>query len=135
MEKLRLGKVLIRNRHALEWETAEQIAKRKSVDKRGAKSDEAYVRDVLGEMASAHNILVINDEAHHAWRVPAGGNISGVAKDEISTKQRNGSAVWIAFMLLAGLPTVSIFLRLRSRRRGRRVMKNPCSAGSFQTSA
>ena len=83
MDKLRLGKVLIRNRHALEWETEEQIAKKKGVDKRGAKSDEAYVRDVLGEMASARNILVINDEAHHAWRVPAGGNVSGVAKDEL----------------------------------------------------
>jgi hypothetical protein len=26
------------------------------------------VRDVLGEMASAQNIVVINDEAHHALR-------------------------------------------------------------------
>ena len=40
------------------------------MDKRGAKSDEAYVREVLGEMACASNLLVINDEAHHAWRVP-----------------------------------------------------------------
>ena len=39
------------------------------MDKRGKKSDEAYTREVLGEMASASNILVINDEAHHAWRV------------------------------------------------------------------
>lgn len=82
MDKLRLGKVLIRNRHALEWDTEEQIAKRKGVDKRGAKSDEAYVRDVLGEMAAARNILVINDEAHHAWRVPAGAQINA-SKDEI----------------------------------------------------
>ena len=46
-EKLRLGKVLIRNWHAMNWETEEHVAKKKSVDKRGAKSDEAYVRDVL----------------------------------------------------------------------------------------
>jgi len=39
------------------------------VDKRGVKSDEAYAREVLGEMANASNLLVINDEAHHAWRV------------------------------------------------------------------
>lgn len=38
------------------------------MDKRGAKSDEAYTREVLGELASAQNILVTNDEAHHAWR-------------------------------------------------------------------
>lgn len=69
LDKLRQGKVLVHNWHALGWETEEQIKKRRSVDKRGAKSDEAYTREVLGEMAGAHNILVINDEAHHAWRV------------------------------------------------------------------
>ena len=82
-EKLRQGKVLIRNWHALNWETEERIAKKRGVDKRGAKSNEAYVREVLGEMASARNILVINDEAHHAWRIPAESKIKGVAKDDI----------------------------------------------------
>ena len=69
LDKLRQGKVLVRNWHALAWESEEQIQKRKGVDKRGAKSDEAYTREVLGEMANARNILVINDEAHHAWRL------------------------------------------------------------------
>ncbi len=69
LDNLRQGKVLIRNWHALAWDSEEQIKKRRSVDKRGAKSDEAYTREVLGEMATAHNLLVINDEAHHAWRV------------------------------------------------------------------
>lgn len=68
-EQLRQGKVLVRNWHILNWETDEKVKKRRIVDKRGAKSDEAYVRDVLGEMATARNIIVINDEAHHAWRV------------------------------------------------------------------
>ena len=67
-DKLRQGKVRIVNWQMLEWETDEQIAKRKTVDKRGAKSDEAYTREVLGDMANCSNILVINDEAHHAWR-------------------------------------------------------------------
>ena len=83
MDKLRLGKVLIRNWHALNWESEEQIAKKKGVDKRGALSDEAYVREVLGEMARAQNILVINDEANHAWRVPAESKIRGVSRDEL----------------------------------------------------
>jgi len=83
LDKLRQGKVIIRNWHALNWETDEKIAKKRSVDKRGAKSDEAYVRDVLGDMASARNILVVNDEAHHAWRVPAESKVKGVSKDEI----------------------------------------------------
>ncbi|MDP3115467.1 MAG: DEAD/DEAH box helicase family protein [Candidatus Cloacimonadaceae bacterium] len=68
-DKLRQGKVQIRNWHALAWDSEEQIQKRRSVDKRGAKSDEAYVRETLGEMSNARNILVINDEAHHAWRL------------------------------------------------------------------
>ena len=72
-----------RNWHALNWETDEQIGRKRSVDKRGAKSDEAYVRDVLYEMAPARNVLVINDEAHHAWRVPAESKVKGVAKADI----------------------------------------------------
>ena len=80
MDKLRLGKVLIHNWHALNWETEEQAAKKRSVDKRGAKSNEAYVREVLGEMANARNIVVVNDEAHHAWRVPAESKVKGIKK-------------------------------------------------------
>ena len=83
MEKLRQGRIIVRNWHALNWETDEKIKKKRSVDKRGAKSDEAYVREVLGEMATANNILVVNDEAHHAWRVPAESKIKGIAKEEI----------------------------------------------------
>ena len=73
----------VRNWHTLDWDSEEQITKRRSVDKRGALSDEAYVREVLGEMHSAENLLVINDEAHHAWRVPPKVKIAGVSKDEL----------------------------------------------------
>ena len=83
LDKLRQGKVLVRNWHTLNWESEERIARKKSVDKRGAKSDEAYVREVLGELASTRNILVINDEAHHAWRIPAESKIKGVKKEDI----------------------------------------------------
>lgn len=92
-DKLRQGqtcRVLVRNWHKLDWESEEQILKKRSVDKRGAKSDEAYVRDVLGEMASAQNLLVINDEAHHAWRVPPKSRVAGVSKEEV-----NEATKWI----------------------------------------
>ena len=86
LDKLRQGRVLVHNWHALNWETDERLSRRRSVDKRGAKSDEAYVRDVLGEMARARDILVLNDEAHHAWRVEARTTRPrGVAKDEVET--------------------------------------------------
>ena len=83
IEKLRKGKVIIKNWHALNWETEEKLSKKKTVDKRGAKSDEAYVIEVLEEMAQAKNIIVINDEAHHAWRVPAESKIKGLKKEDI----------------------------------------------------
>jgi type III restriction enzyme len=76
LEKLRQGRVLVRNWHVLNWESAEQLEKKRGVDKRGPKSDEAYAREVLGEMANVRNLLVINDEAHHAWRV----NVEAVGK-------------------------------------------------------
>ena len=85
-DKLRQGqtcRVLVQNWHKLDWESEEQLSKRRSVDKRGALSDEAYVREVLGEMQSAENLLVINDEAHHAWRVPPKVKIAGISKDEL----------------------------------------------------
>ena len=90
METLRQGKVKIINWHSLAWDSEERLAKRKTVDKRGAKSDEAYVREVLGDMANANNIIVINDEAHHAWRIPAESKIKGVKKEDIEE-----STVWV----------------------------------------
>jgi len=87
-ERLRQGRVLVRNWHALAWESDERLAKRHSVDKRGAKSDEAYVREVLGELAQTRSLLVINDEAHHAWRVPA--EKTGASKAEVEE-----ATVWV----------------------------------------
>jgi type III restriction enzyme len=82
-DALRQGKVKVANWHKLDWESEERIAKRKSVDKRGALSDEAYVREVLEDMATAQNIVVINDEAHHAWRIAPKSTIKGVAREDI----------------------------------------------------
>jgi type III restriction enzyme len=82
-DKLRQGRVIVHNWHKLGWETEERVARRRSVDKRGAKSDEAYVREVLGELAASPDLMVINDEAHHAWRVPAESKVAGVKKEDI----------------------------------------------------
>ena len=89
-EQLRQAKVIIRNWHALAWDTDEKLAKKRSVDKRGAKSDEAYAREVLGELANSKNFIVINDEAHHAWRIPAGAKLS---RDE--KKDAEEATIWI----------------------------------------
>ena len=93
MDKLRQGKVLITNWQALAWDSEDAIKKRHSVDKRGAKSDEAYVREVLGEMSHAQNILVINDEAHHAWRKNPENKVR-LSKEEKEAEQQ--ATVWIS---------------------------------------
>lgn len=89
-EQLRQAKVVIRNWHALAWDTEERLKKKRSVDKRGAKSDEAYAREVLGELANSKNFLVINDEAHHAWRIPVGAKLSREEK-----KDAEEATIWI----------------------------------------
>ena len=93
MDKLRQGKVIIVNWQALAWDSEEAIKKRHSVDKRGAKSDEAYTREVLGEMAAATNILVINDEAHHAWRKNP-ENKAKLTKEQKEAEQQ--ATIWIS---------------------------------------
>ena len=96
MDKLHQGKVLIINWQTLSWETDEAIAKRKSVDKRGAKSDEAYTREILGDMANAQNILVINDEAHHAWRNNPENKLKVSRKDKELSESVQEATVWIS---------------------------------------
>ena len=84
MDKLRQGKILIHNWHTLAWDSQEKLDDKikkgnlRTVDKRKRTeiSDEAYTRSVLKDMANAKNIIVINDEAHHAWRT----NIGAVGK-------------------------------------------------------
>ena len=99
MDKLRQGKIIIHNWHSLSWDTQDKLDDKikkgqlRSVDKRKRTeiSDEAYIRQVLGEgMENARNIIVLNDEAHHAWRVPAESKVKGVKKEDIDE-----STIWV----------------------------------------
>ena len=90
--RLRQGKVQVLNWHKLAWETEEKLKKKRSVDKRGAKSDAAYAKDVLRDMASARNFLVINDEAHHAWRVNLASPQWGQGVDKESVQE---ATIWV----------------------------------------
>ena len=91
LSNLRQGNIHIENWHSLMWDNEEALQKRKSVDKRGKKSDEAYLRDILGSMSKTKNILVINDEAHHAWRHRSeDAPVKGVDK-----KEKERATCWI----------------------------------------
>lgn len=54
----------------------------RSVVKKGPESDEAFTRRVLGKLAAYRDIIVINDEAHHAYRKPADVKISRKEAEE-----------------------------------------------------
>ena len=71
-ERLEEVEIVIENWHSLMPLKEPEF----SVVKKGAESDEAFVRRVLGSMAQHRDILVLNDEAHHAYRKPAEAKIS-----------------------------------------------------------
>ena len=81
-DKLPQGKVVVRNWQSLAWDDEDAVKKKHSVDKRGVISNEAYARSVLGEIAHHKDLIVINDEAHHAWRVNPSGKYSKDEKEE-----------------------------------------------------
>jgi type III restriction enzyme len=65
--KLNQAEILIENWHTLmPLKQAER-----SVVKKGAESHKSFVRRVLGKLSNNKDIVVINDEAHHAYRIPA----------------------------------------------------------------
>ena len=71
-QKLNQVELLIDNWHSL-MPLKEQA---KSVVKKGLESDEAYVKRVLGKLSAYKDLVIINDEAHHAYRKPAEVKVS-----------------------------------------------------------
>ncbi|HZU45410.1 MAG TPA: DEAD/DEAH box helicase family protein, partial [Terriglobales bacterium] len=71
MSKLNEGFVVVTNWHVLEPQQGNQVGGvGAAVVKRGAESDTALVARVLGrEVGGKQNILVMNDEAHHCYRL------------------------------------------------------------------
>ena len=71
-QKLNRMDILIENWHTL-MPLKEQD---RSVMKKGKESDEAFARRVLVKLADCRDLIIINDEAHHAYRKPADVKIS-----------------------------------------------------------
>lgn len=64
---------------------------KRSVLKRGRESDAAFCRRVLTDLGPNGRVLVLNDEAHHAYRFPDGvGAVKGNDADEVRE-----ATVWI----------------------------------------
>lgn len=71
-QKLNRAEVLVENWHSL----MPLKEPERSVVKKGAESDRAFVRRVLGKLSGSKDIVVLNDEAHHAYRIPADAKVS-----------------------------------------------------------
>ncbi|MEM3143917.1 MAG: DEAD/DEAH box helicase family protein [Candidatus Nitrosotenuis sp.] len=90
-DNLRQGKIKIINWHMLSPLDPNAGPK---VVKKGEESDEAFTRRVLGDFADSKNILVINDEAHHAWRtnIKAEGKYQRVGEKIDSAEE---ATIWV----------------------------------------
>ncbi|RMG51405.1 MAG: hypothetical protein D6723_10725 [Acidobacteria bacterium] len=65
LERLQRGRFQITNWHLFQ---PKDDSRSRSVVQRGPESDRAFCRRALKELGNKQNILVINDEAHHAYR-------------------------------------------------------------------
>lgn len=84
LDALGQGRIYITNWHAL---AAEDDSRKRSVIQRGEESDQAFANRVLRDLGSKKNILVINDEAHHAYR-PAPYDVNAQAADDLSAEEK-----------------------------------------------
>jgi type III restriction enzyme len=93
MERLRQGKFEITNWHLLQ---PKDDSRSRSVVQRGVESDTAFSRRVLKDLGNKRNILVINDEAHHAYRpAPLPEELrKQLSEEEIA--EREEATVWVS---------------------------------------
>lgn len=94
LPELRKGRVLVTNWHAFAPESPHvEAGKSYLVVDKGPESDHAFTRRILGDLGDRGRIMVLNDEAHHAYRPAA-------VKDQTLTKEeqaeREEATVWIA---------------------------------------
>ncbi len=97
MEQLGAGKFLVTNWHAF---APEDDSNKRSVVQRGAESETAFCNRVLHELGSKQNILVLNDEAHHAYRPKAVDedalrDLSADEKRELK-QEKEQATVWVS---------------------------------------
>jgi type III restriction enzyme len=94
MPQLRQGKVYVTNWHIFE---PKDLSGSNKVDRRGKESDTAVVKRILSGTAKG-NVLVLNDEAHHAYRIAPGDAIDAAAvidEEEDADYRRKEATIWI----------------------------------------
>jgi type III restriction enzyme len=93
LERLQQGRFQITNWHLFQ---PRDDSRSRSVVQRGPESESAFCRRVLKELGSKQNILVINDEAHHAYRpAPVPEDVkSELSQEEIAAREE--ATLWVS---------------------------------------
>ncbi len=93
LERLQQGRFEITNWHLFQ---PKDDSRSRSVVQRGVESDTAFCRRVLKEIGSKQNLLVINDEAHHAYRpAPLPEEVrEGLSPEEVAAREQ--ATVWVS---------------------------------------
>jgi type III restriction enzyme len=105
---LQQGKVLVTNWHLFAPESEHVEAGRSyQVVNKGPEGPEAFARRVLGDLADRGPIMVLNDEAHHAWRPRNGGEGEAQLAKEVREELREAT-VWVN-----GLDTINKAVGIR----------------------
>lgn len=94
----------------------------RSVIKKGPESDKAFTRRVLTDLSGSGKVLVLNDEAHHAYRLPEG--LGGTKADQEELRE---ATIWID-----GLAKID---RARGILRAIDVSATPMYPGAFKEKA
>jgi type III restriction enzyme len=93
LERLQQGRFQITNWHLFQ---PRDDSRSKSVVQRGVESDNAFCKRVLKDLGNKKNILVINDEAHHAYRpAPLPEEIRELLSPE-EIAEREEATVWVS---------------------------------------
>ena len=91
-DRLQQGRFFITNWHAF---NPKDDSRSRSVMQRGQESDRAFCRRVLRELGEKQNLLVINDEAHHAYRPAPLAEEQKAALTKEDAEEREEATVWI----------------------------------------
>lgn len=94
----------------------------RSVVKKGPESDKAFTRRVLTDLSGSSKVMVLNDEAHHAYRFPEG--LGGTKADQEELRE---ATIWID-----GLAKID---RARGVLRAVDVSATPMYPGAFKEKA
>lgn len=92
LPRLQQGKFEVTNWHLF---TPQDDSRTRGVVKRGAEGDAAFSRRVLKDLGGKQHLLVINDEAHHAYRPAPLADEQRAALRPEEIEEREEATVWV----------------------------------------